>query len=53
MVGWPEGISLVQKMCTPHNTNAFAMKIADTINCYYDYNTKFKKSEIHLTNCLR
>lgn len=31
VVGWPEGIKLVQKMCTPHNTNAFAMKFADKI----------------------
>ena len=28
VVGWPEGVKLVQKMCTPHNTNAFAMKFA-------------------------
>lgn len=31
VVGWPEGIKLVQKMCTPHNTNAFAMKFAEKI----------------------
>lgn len=31
VVGWPEGIQLVQKLCTPHNTNAFAMKLADAI----------------------
>lgn len=31
VVGWPKGIELVQKMCTPHNTNAFAMKFADKI----------------------
>lgn len=31
VVGWPEGIELVQKMCTPHNTNAFAMRFADKI----------------------
>ena len=29
VVGWPEGIKMVQKMCTPHNTNAFAMKFAE------------------------
>lgn len=29
VVGWPEGIKLVQKMCTPHNTNAFAMLFAE------------------------
>ena len=31
VVGWPEGIKLVQKLCTPHNTNAFAMKFAEAI----------------------
>ena len=31
VVGWPEGIKLVQKLCTPHNVNAFAMKFAKAI----------------------
>ena len=31
VVGKPDGIKLVQKMCTPHNTNAFAMKFAESI----------------------
>lgn len=31
VVGWPEGIRAVQKMCTPHNTNAFAMKFAEAV----------------------
>lgn len=31
VVGWPEGIKIVQKLCTPHNTNAFAMKIAEAV----------------------
>ena len=31
VVGWPEGIKMVQKLCTPHNTNAFAMKFAEAI----------------------
>lgn len=31
VVGWPEGIKMVQKLCTPHNTNVFALKIAETI----------------------
>lgn len=31
VVGWPEGIKMVQKMCTPHNTNAFAMKFAEAM----------------------
>ena len=29
-VGWPEGVKMVQK-CTPHNTNAFAMRFAEAI----------------------
>ncbi len=31
VAGWPAGIQLVQKMCTPHNVNAFALKIAEAI----------------------
>ena len=31
VAGWPEGIKMVQKLCTPHNTNAFAMKFAEAI----------------------
>ena len=31
VAGWPEGIRMVQKLCTPHNTNAFAMKFAEAI----------------------
>ena len=31
VAGWPEGVKLVQKLCTPHNTNAFAMKFAESI----------------------
>ena len=31
VVGWPEGIKMVQKLCTPHNVNAFAMKFAKEI----------------------
>lgn len=31
VAGWPEGIKFVQKLCTPHNTNAFAMKFAEKI----------------------
>ena len=31
VAGWPEGIKMVQKMCTPHNTNAFALKFAEAI----------------------
>lgn len=31
VVGWPEGIRMVQKLCTPHNTNFLAMKIAEAV----------------------
>ena len=31
VVGWPEGVEMVQKLCTPHNTNAFAMRFAEAI----------------------
>ena len=31
VVGWPDGVKMVQKLCTPHNTNAFAMKFAEAI----------------------
>ena len=31
VVGWPDGIKMVQKLCTPHNTNAFAMLFAERI----------------------
>ena len=31
VAGWPEGVKLVQKLCTPHNTNAFAMLFAEKI----------------------
>lgn len=31
VVGWPEGIKMVQKLCTPHNVNAFGMLFAKRI----------------------
>lgn len=31
VVGGTESVKMVQKMCTPHNTNAFAMKFAEAI----------------------
>lgn len=31
VVGWPEGIQSVQKLCTPHNVNAFALKFAEAV----------------------
>ena len=31
VAGWPGGVKLVQKMCTPHNTNAFALRFAEAV----------------------
>lgn len=31
VVGWDEGIKMIQKLCTPHNVNAFGMKFAQAI----------------------
>lgn len=31
VAGWPDGIKMVQKLCTPHNVNAFAMRFAKEI----------------------
>jgi histidinol-phosphate aminotransferase len=31
VAGWPDGVKMVQKMCTPHNTNAFAMRFAEAV----------------------
>lgn len=31
VAGWPDGVKMVQKLCTPHNTNAFALKFAEAV----------------------
>lgn len=31
VAGWSEGVKMVQKLCTPHNTNAFAMRFAEAV----------------------
>lgn len=31
VAGWADGIRMVQKLCTPHNTNAFAMLFAERL----------------------
>ena len=36
VAGWPDGVKMVQKLCTPHNTNAFAMKFAEEIITHPD-----------------
>lgn len=31
VAGWSDGIKMIQKLCTPHNTNAFAMRFAEAV----------------------
>ena len=31
VAGWPDGVKMVQKLCTQHNTNAFAMLLAENV----------------------
>lgn len=52
VVGWPDGIKVVQKLCTPHNTNFFAMKFANEIithpSIIDDLIAKFNEGRIYL-----
>lgn len=52
VVGWPEGVKMVQKMCTPHNTNAFAMAFAEAIidnpNVFESLIANFKEGRQYL-----
>ena len=56
VVGWPEGIKMVQKMCTPHNTNAFAMLCAEKILTHpevlEDLITKFNVGKQYVVKAL-
>lgn len=56
VVGWPEGIKMVQKLCTPHNTNAFAMIIAEKIistpSILEDLISKFNEGRKYLIDSL-
>ena len=56
VIGWPEGIKMVQKLCTPHNTNAFAMKFAEEIittpGMIDMLVSNFKKGRQYLLNAL-
>lgn len=36
VIGWPEGIRMIQKLCTPHNTNFLAMKFANEMITHPD-----------------
>ncbi len=31
IAGWKEGVKIVQKLCTPHNVNGFALKFAEKL----------------------
>jgi histidinol-phosphate aminotransferase len=52
VAGWPEGVKMVQKLCTPHNTNAFAMlfaeKIIETPGVLQSLIDKFNEGRKHL-----
>ena len=56
VVGWPEGIKMVQKLCTPHNTNAFALKFAEKIistpSILEDLISKFREGRDYLIQTL-
>ncbi|MBR3770341.1 MAG: histidinol-phosphate aminotransferase family protein [Lachnospiraceae bacterium] len=56
VVGHPEDIKLVQKLCTPHNTNAFAMLFAERIlkhpSVIKELVTKFEKGRKYLISAL-
>ena len=56
VVGWPEGIKMVQKLCTPHNTNVFALKFAEKIittpSILEDLISKFKEGRKYLIETL-
>lgn len=56
VVGWPEGVKMVQKLCTPHNTNAFAMKFAEEIidnpGILQELIDKFNEGRNYLLNML-
>lgn len=56
VAGWPDGIKMVQKLCTPHNTNAFAMKFAEAIlttpGMIDDLVAKFKGGRSYLIEML-
>lgn len=52
VVGWPEGIAMVQKLCTPHNVNAFAelfaQKILQTPGFVEELVAKHKEGRLYL-----
>ena len=55
-MGHPEDVQYVQKYCTPHNTNAFAMKFAEEIlespDILSNLISKFKEGRGYLLQAL-
>lgn len=56
VVGWSDGVKIVQKLCTPHNTNAFAMKFAEAIidnpDILEGLIAKYNEGRLYLTETL-
>lgn len=56
VVGWPEGVKMIQKLCTPHNTNAFAMlfaeKVIETPGVLQSLIDKFNEGRTYLIDLL-
>lgn len=56
VAGWPDGVKMVQKLCTPHNTNAFAMLLAENVisnpNVLNNLIEKFNEGRKYLTESL-
>lgn len=54
VAGWTDGVKMVQKLCTPHNTNAFAMlfaeKILETPGVLQSLIDKFNEGRQYLIN---
>jgi len=57
VAGWPEGVSNVQKLCTPHNVNAFAelfaQKILEEPGMIDDLIQKHKEGRLYLQDMLK
>lgn len=57
VVGWPEGVTMVQKLCTPHNVNAFAelfaQRILEESGMIEELVAKHRKGRAYLEETLR
>ncbi len=56
VAGWQEGVQMVQKLCTPHNINAIAMKFAEAVletpGMLEDLIRKFQEGRAYLIDVL-